>query len=186
MFSRSHRFPGPLPDLITPKHIAKWANKTPAAIYKMIQESRGVGAYFTHAPRIGYHIERGYFLKLVRWPVKDWTKHPDLFDCYWGAWNALAFASADEFIQVVANRNRMAREFKLKNKSLLTIKFNLDHREIYTLEKSRDRLLLFSPYHGNDDHLKYNIKNIREIDPVYNLSAKSFVFYYSENKELFQ
>jgi hypothetical protein len=119
------------------------------------------------------------------------TEFPKLFeDTYWGR-GTLDGLREDEKDEIIKNRNRFAKRYKLKNyvtpmeqtktaRDTLLSKF--DHAEFYTTEDG-DKILIVSPYNKSlpqDDEFG-GIK----IPPLYNLSCTTTLYYRSRSPEVF-
>jgi hypothetical protein len=154
-------------------------------IYDHIKNGTDIGKAFNKIGR-RYLIDRDSLYKYFSKKIKEDTNYPDLFDCYWG--NHSRYSISDSNVdKIIKNRNDLVKNFKLKNQSKrkpYRYWRSLDHTESYTIEGSRDALIISSPYMKKPEDMG-SIKGWFMLPKLYCDGAISFGFWYSENKELF-
>jgi|DEB0MinimDraft_6_1074348.scaffolds.fasta_scaffold09721_2 hypothetical protein len=232
--------------MITIQEASKMTGLTRQAIYKQIEENRGLGPYFYKnengvyevsdervlisqyvsnkpsidfrgaAIRLGFEndpsklmdilrekpelkkmfnkgenkreIAREDFYRYFMSEVRNFTKYPDLFDCYWGNFRVTSLRdNLKKIEEVVENRNNLVETYRIKNRSRRRphrLFRCLDHTESYTVEGSRDALIISSPYCRYPEGDEVN--NWFKLPDLYASSTYSFGFWYSDNKHLFK
>lgn len=176
--------------MISVKEFSQRENIPLRTAYKKIED--GVFPYDKFVYNNGYFIHPIDFAKYFRSPVKDLTKYPELFDCYWGTFVLSRLADEQEKInEIIENRNRFVEEYEIYGISSRTIKIGgghkdaFDHVEKYLSRKRRgEALIVSSPYKtkaeifsciGSD--FKFDF-----LPDLYGADSTSFCFWYSENK----
>ena len=175
------------PEWLTVEECAKRSNGDSVdKLTEYIRKGIRTGVLFEKIENI-YFISRSNFYKYFKTRVMNFTNYPELFDCYWGSFRFSSLMdNLDDFNEFVKNRNELVDKYRLKNKSKRTpYRYYkcLDHTESYTIEGSRDVLVISSPYGFLPKEGEIN--NWFSLPDMYARSANTFGFWYSENKHLF-